>query len=150
MNIEELFHRWRKRRREILESLPPDLLAEYRRLGRLIQGMLNEQLAEIRRELKRSKESSEITEQEVRDFRRRAHESIDRAHEMSEKDRRTSLAFRRAELKTFFESHGPATRRQILEATSIPAGSLSELLKGEEFEQVHRGLWRLRMSKKKG
>jgi hypothetical protein len=45
--------------------------------------------------------------------------------------------------------HGPALRTEIAANTGIPTGSLSELLRGQEFESLERGFWALKGQAKK-
>jgi hypothetical protein len=54
---------------------------------------------------------------------------------------RIPMAIQRQRLVEFLLQHGACTRAVISERTGIPLGSLSELLKGDEFVQVLRGLW---------
>jgi hypothetical protein len=113
----ELIARWRLRQQAILELLPPDLLAEYRRLDDLIAAVQAEE-SQIGRE-----------QMFVGTIVARP---------------RTPLSFHRKRLADFLRDHGPATRVKITSGTRIPMGSLSELLSGGEFEQRERGLWGLR------
>jgi len=57
---------------------------------------------------------------------------------------RTPLEVRKRKLVEFLTARGVATRGEIVNHTQIPAGSLSELLAGEEFVQIQRGFWGLR------
>jgi hypothetical protein len=54
---------------------------------------------------------------------------------------RVPLSIHKQKLVSFLLTYGACTRAHILEKTGIPSGSLSELLKGDEFAQVMRGVW---------
>ena len=57
---------------------------------------------------------------------------------------RLPLVIRSEQVATFLAQHGPASRAEITEATGVPSGSLSEVLKLGPFEQKRRGLWGLK------
>jgi hypothetical protein len=132
VDAEELIRLWSDRRREILKTLPPDLLVEYRRLGVLIRGMRAQQYADARKSL----QSNAQEEQE--------------AYRLTRQDSmrlRISLDDHREALIAFLAVHGPSARGEIVRRTKIPSGSLSILLQDQRFEQVKHGLWRLRKRK---
>lgn len=60
---------------------------------------------------------------------------------------RIPLWMHKQTLVDFFKSQAGGTvavsRHMIVQVTGIPAGSLSEILSGDEFEQTVRGYWRL-------
>jgi hypothetical protein len=112
---------------------------------------MDELAGQIEREMRERMEGSEQARRESREQAQRALE-LQNADELAKrglKPRRITLSRRKEDLISFLGAHGSSTRQEIIEATSIPPGSLSELLKGHEFEQVTRGLWRLRMPKQK-
>jgi len=142
MDSEELVRRWRDRRREILKTLPPELLAEYRRLGVLIQNVLVEQRAISKCKKLSDQERAELMEGTVRVpdlINRKVKQALEEVREES----RIPLHRHRETLIAFLAEFGPSTRREIAAGTSIPAGSLSRLLRGPQFEQAAHGLWRL-------
>ena len=58
---------------------------------------------------------------------------------------RKPLSVHRANLIRYLGEHGPATRREMTNATGVPPGSLSQLLKArQEVEQVQHGVWKLK------
>lgn len=57
---------------------------------------------------------------------------------------RIPLSVHKQRLIEFLAKNGESTRGDIIAGTGIPAGSLSELLRGEEFVQADRGFWNLR------
>jgi hypothetical protein len=120
----QFIQRWRSRRMEILRSLAPELRAEYRRLGRLIR--------DITAELS---DSSPVG-------------SVEPRESFGLVPSRIPLLDRKQKLIEFLRSREGATRVEITKATRIPAGSLSSLLKGAEFEQARHGFWTLKKGKK--
>jgi hypothetical protein len=149
VDANELIRRWRDRRREILETLPPQLLAEYRQLGLLIRGVLTEQRAAA------LKERTQETERMIAEEEARLAKAMEELAAAQEEMRRLSAEAEREEARVPLDRHretliaflakkGPSTRREITAATPIPAGSLSLLLRDQRFEQVQHGLWRLR------
>ncbi len=76
--------------------------------------------------------------------------SLGRGHGEATQPRpkRLPLSLQKLKLIAFMQKHGPVPRSFIAANTNIPAGSLSVLLSEEEFEQVERGIWRLREEKK--
>jgi hypothetical protein len=128
VSSQELLLRWRKRRREILGKLCPKLRGEYRRLGALIRAVLAEQChSPGKARLKPAKSGYVIVSK----------------HGVRVSSR-VPLREHKARAIAFLKTHGPATRMRISAKAIVPAGSLSLLLKGEEFEQVERGLWKLK------
>lgn len=122
MDVRELIERWAARRKEILNTLPPKLLAEYRKLGALIRATGSEVLR------------STMTP-------RPAPPGSGRFFDFP----RIPLSHHKAKLVEFLKGKESATRGEIGAATGIPPGSLSKLLnKGKEFEQVKRGFWALK------
>jgi hypothetical protein len=135
MSSSQLVSRWRKRQREIIEQLPANLLAEYRKL----EGMITSVYAE---EKKRSREQ---------DSKQKTAAEGDNSPDDEEglglfaPPPRTPLSAHKKKLIKFLAGlEQPVTRGNIASATRIPPASLSELLKGPEFEQVRHGLWKLR------
>lgn len=60
------------------------------------------------------------------------------------KARRHSLSKHKGNLIAFLATVESATRGEITAATGIPEGSLSELLRGDEFQRIERGQWKLK------
>ena len=110
-----MIRRWRDRRREILQSLrevSPDLVDEYRNLGRLIKGVLEEESRYVRS--------------------------------------RISMSAHRETLVQFLRERGPTARAEIVAKTGIPSGSLSELLRDDEFASPARGVWAVKVKEAVG
>lgn len=123
-----LIQRWRQRRRDILKTLPANLLTEYRELGIALRRVQAEQL-QISKDRRVQSEGAYATEKESGLF---------------VPPPRIPLATHRKKLIEFLSKHGQATRTEITAKTGIPAGSLSELLSGDEFKQLQRGFWALK------
>lgn len=128
MPSQELVHRWKKRRREILNTLPPELLAEYQQLGKAIKRVWAEEMRNL----------SEVSQT--------LHSSTTPA---TANRVRIPLSFHRKKLIEFLDEHGPSLRAEIVAKTGIPEGSLSKLLRGKEFEHLERGFWALEWQAKK-
>jgi hypothetical protein len=134
---------WRKRRLEILKSLPAKLLAEYRELGRLIRGV---QAAELENARRRNEAQVGIdTSMPLIALDPKAKATIG----FFPPSPRVPLSVHKKKLIDFLTAHGPSMRGEIAAKTGIPPGSLSELLGGNEFEQPRRGFWALKGQAKK-
>jgi hypothetical protein len=148
VDVEELLRGWYERRREILKTLPPDLLAEYRQIGRLIKGVLKEQVNQIGPE-----GGLLLGKLEPKTICKECHAELKEDGIMEQlqhiKPFRVSLVRRKETLLKFLAERGPSTRGEILRETDIPPGSLSMLLQHPEFENAGHGLWRLGKVKKK-
>jgi hypothetical protein len=57
---------------------------------------------------------------------------------------RIPMPIQRSKLLRFFEHRPSATRGEIEAETGIPAATLTTLLRGDEFEQIKHGVWRLK------
>jgi hypothetical protein len=137
LSASELIHMLLDRRREILLTLEPHLLAEYRDLGKSIR-TIEAQLARLA-----SQQGQEGTEEQPDTLQSRARRFV------LAPAPRIRMAIHKKKLIDFLRANGcPASRTEILTGTKIPSGSLSSLLSSEEFEQVERGLWRLKDEKK--
>lgn len=127
MDAFELVRHMKIRRVEILETLPPDLRAEFDYLEQMIQ-FADELL----------KKNGPHVDMPV---------PAPLAHlvPIAPKPSRVPLFQRRHVLKEYLAASGPATRGQILKDTGIPAGTLSALLlERTDFEQTDEGLWAVR------
>jgi hypothetical protein len=113
--VNELIARWRERRRQILDALPTTLRAEFYRLGAAIKSI-------------KSMFGERNTKIRV------VHTPVSGRIPMSEHKKKAVDYLRQVE---------SATRLEILANTGVPEGSLSQLLRDKEFEQVERGRWRL-------
>jgi hypothetical protein len=159
----ELISRWQKRRREILKLLPPELAAEYKRLGISIKAIKDEEAkvqndhaddTELPEDLKESQPPTAETSSAFgpSSLFKPATLKPSTAFKPSpwfSSQLRTPLRLHREKLVEFLKERGPSTRGEISSATGIPTGSLSELLSGDEFEQQERGLWSLKGQAKK-
>jgi hypothetical protein len=134
MSTTQLLNRWRDRQKEILETLSPDLLAEYRKLGELIETVEDEEDKNAR-EIKTSGQKTNK-------------EHIVPANFFPPIPR-VPLSVHKKKLIDYLKKHGPSTRGEISAGAAIPPGSLSELLSEKEFEQHERGFWGLRGQVKK-
>jgi hypothetical protein len=134
LTSDELLLRWRKRCREILSKLPPELLAEYRKLQRLIKGVCYEESIEDGERWRQigRKEGEEI----IRRSRKRLFDPT---------PTRIPLSVHKENLICYFIAikNCRASRSEIVQRAHIPLGSLSELLAQKEFVQETRGFWRL-------
>jgi hypothetical protein len=121
-----LVARYRQRRREILDALPPDArkqLKEYIQLGKCIRRIYAEET--------------------------RYNTVVTLPHSAQVvPPARVPMSVHKEKLVEFLTQHGPSTRNQILSGTGIPAGSLSELLT-KECEQKKEGFWTLKSPAKK-
>jgi hypothetical protein len=122
----ELIQYWKKRRREILESLPPEQLREYRQLGvsiklayKGIAGAVQEKMNNLH--------------------------TKDRAVEAP--SGRVPFHDRKKQIVDYLRDKGPSHRGEIIAETGIPAGSLSVVLQDADFENVGRGLWKAKDKK---
>jgi hypothetical protein len=122
----ELVRRWRKRQlailKTIIKKLPPDLLTEFRSLSKLIKKVREEE-----QKIAHEKEGQVIAKTPSGGM-----------------VLRVPMSFHKRTLIEFLNNARLATRAQILESTTIPEGSLSELLRDPEFVQAERGVWRLK------
>jgi hypothetical protein len=118
MTVNDVLQRNRERRREILKTLKPELLAEYLRLGKFNQWLKAEQ-----------SDGSPVGVIPAKGF-------LDTP--------RIPLLEHKRKLMNFLQIRGPARRREILKTTGIPPGSLGSLLKGQEFVSIQHGFWELR------
>lgn len=113
-----LVQRWRQRQQTILAALPPEQLAEFRKLA----VMIREVQAEVGKAAPDRPRRPRIFGQKIR----------------------VRFSEHRSRLITYLRGCGSATRADIIANLGIPAGSLSELLLGREFRSIRRGLWTLR------
>ena len=128
-----LIRRWRKRQLEILKTiinkLPPDLLTEFRSLNRSIK-LVRAEEEKIARE--KNQGGTPLIAKPPRGTLGLIFGP------------RTSMSAHKRKLVAFLETTRSATRAEILSLTGIPDGSLSQLLREEDFEQLERGLWALK------
>ncbi len=123
----DLVLRWRKRRQEILNKLPPELRAEYRRLGAAIRAVEDEEREHVIRTVAGVADNVQATAVPII------------------APTRLPLARHKATLIDFLRQRGaPVARAEITSSTTIPEGSLSQLLSDREFVQAGRGMWTLR------
>jgi hypothetical protein len=133
----DLLRRLRERRREILKALSPELLAEYRRLGIAIRTVIIE-------------EGKSTVAKCTNDGKFDALLATVFGHLLTSDEfgqqlkERTPMSAHKKRLIDFLHDARMATRAQILASTGIPEGSLSQLLREPEFEQMERGTWRLK------
>jgi hypothetical protein len=116
-----LIKKWRKRRQEILDTLPPALLKEYRQLSKKIKMLMDE-------EMSGANDPGPFSTPQ-----------------------RTPLWQHKKTLIEYLKKMSPVitevSRQRIHMETEIPMGTLSLLLREKEFEQVRHGFWGLRKSK---
>jgi hypothetical protein len=117
ISVSDLVRRLRKQQSEILKALPQELFAEYKRLGKLIEDIVAQESEQI---------PPQIGFKEILALPR------------------IPLFRHKQKLIVFLRTSGPATRKEIAEATGIPMGSLSSLLKAKEFKKAKWGLWVLK------
>jgi hypothetical protein len=122
LTLDQLIRRCRTKRAEILKTLAPELLAEYRRLGRVI------------RDLEAEEEDSSPVNPPAKD----ALFNLPRI----------PLAVHTEKVAAFLATRTAASRSEIAANAHVPIGSLSSVLKAERFEQIRRGYWALKKSKK--
>jgi hypothetical protein len=152
-----LISRWHRRQREILSALPPQLFAEYRQLEILIESVRSTEARIEAEHVKGVKDLAEAIASPKPDEIDRAAcdklyaednsqipDLISASELITFGSSRVPLSIHRKRLIDFLAEKGPSMRAEIAMATHIPNGSLSEVLRGPEFEQVERGLWRLR------
>jgi hypothetical protein len=175
VDTKELIRRWQQRQREILDTLAPELRAEYFRLEECIGAVGSEELRvacqKVREEIAEHLRAADEHENEVAILRRSLEdtknkladeellfnqvsagrpsnavliESILKRSSRVGPAPRTPLSEQKKKLIAFLKKHGRCVRGCIARGTGIPPGSLSALLQDEEFEQVQRGVWRLR------
>ena len=135
----ELIRQWQEQQQQILEVLSPEArkaFTKYRKLDKLIRAV---RAVEARREQEYKAGQTGSAEPP------QASEGTGLAPPTS----RVPLSIHKRKLIEFLRSHGPTTRGALSTETGIPAGSLSELLSGDEFEQVQRGFWALKGQVKK-
>src|SRR5262249_29765164 len=110
----ELIRHWKRRRREILESLSPELRREYRELGislkRVYQGIAGA--------------TGDKTRTVLTERRRRLAKEIVNAAPAS----KVSLDDRKKQLIEYLRPKGPTHRGEIIDETGIPPGTLANLL----------------------
>jgi hypothetical protein len=124
MDTDDIIRRYRQRQAEIIGCLAPELLAEYKRLEELIQFI------------------GRIADEERTNFKLPPPPLPDDF--FADLPRVPLLTHKRKLIDFLRKSKSPVSRKQILAATTIPAGSLSSILKDDEFEQVEHGLWKLK------
>jgi hypothetical protein len=134
----ELVRRWRTRRLQILKTLPPELLAEYVKLGKLIKGVRLEQI-QIEKEA-----NGGVIDLSLATFSLPEGVTGTLTDPDTGASVRIPLALRRKQLAEFLKKNGPSTRNEISKGIAIPEGSLSILLSQSEFEQKSRGVWGLK------
>ena len=122
MDTGEMIRLRRKLRAEILKKLPPELQAEFHRLGKEIR--------QLRKMIMATAESRGDVKPAMKGF--------------FDLPRIPLLRHKRTLIEFLLMHKEPATRKEILAGTDIPYGSLSSLLKADEFEQVSHGLWKLK------
>lgn len=145
--VRTLMQRWRERRLEILKAhLPPELLLEYRQLGVAIRAVRTKEIklspTEARCKLLAYPRNADLPVLSARD---EIEAKMKLAKEIVS---RQPLASHKAKLIEFLDTYGPTKRALIPTMTGIPAGSLSELLTGPEFERLDYGVWALKAHKK--
>jgi len=150
--LERLVQLVKKRRRDILKELPPDSLAEYRRLGRLVKQMYAEairlgmaHMRERSAELHLPNEKPATPAVKPGDKSKR--QGLNLEGQLANK--RTPLYKHKRMLMTWLRQHGPQTRAELIRHTRIPEGSISRILQDNEFVQLAHGLWGLRGQEEK-
>ena len=146
MNATDIIQRWRERQAEILASLPPALLLEYRDLEvaiRVAEGTLG-QIDPPAPTAAPSAVPVSALEPPLAEPRGPAEAGADGTAGRPPRRRRTPLARRKRDLAAFLAARGGATRTDILAGTDIPPGSLSTLLQDGDFVHGDDGLWRAR------
>jgi hypothetical protein len=103
----------------------------------------NSEIRTITEQIAEESEREAANLAEMLDRRRESLTELEREILRIQEEKRTPLHRHRENLIAFLAAHGPATRKEIVEATGIPPGSLSLLLRDEQIEQVRHGTWRL-------
>ncbi len=123
MDTREIIRQLRSEQEEILKSLKPELLAEFKRLEKQIR-MVKKLVMNACR---------------LDDFDLPNENFAERLPLLKHKQR--IIAYMRGKRQ-------PVTRKEIISETLVPAGSLSSILKAREFEQIGHGLWQLSQESK--
>lgn len=141
MTTTELMNRLRKRQGEILQSLSPELLAEYTKLAEMIALIRAE---EDRVAAAHGKKIGDAVGVPVFIEDHGGLELVIKgAPPATSVGTRLPLAVQKEKVIRFLDNNGPMPRSTILSMTGVPAGSLSALLKGKEFKQNDTGNWEL-------
>jgi hypothetical protein len=131
MNAKELVKRWKERQAEILGTLPEAVRTEYNELTVAIR---RAEFEFAGRKRAASKNGQATMPSDPVNFGR----------VLEKMSQRVPLEERKQQVVSFLEKNGPSSRSDILSATSIPNGSLSNvLLDTEAFEKNDDGLWQL-------
>lgn len=129
MNAKELVRRWKERQAQILATLPESMRTEYHELTVAIRRAECEFAGRKRAASGNGRAAAPS-------------EGTDFGQVLEKMSQRVPLEERKQQVAAFLEKNGPSTRSDILNATNIPNGSLSNvLLDTELFEKKTDGLW---------